>query len=278
MRQSISRAIAVPIGESEWRVLGAVLDLVTSWSRLEDRVFVGALAEKAQLSERRTRDRLVHLDELGVIVWKPKQGGSGPGARSVVGLPRAESQPDTQERPVHEDAQPDTHRRPVQEGGAKRSTGRIRGSQPDTHERPETEKDRGLTTRPNGRGNDGLWNAFTEELGEVVTTSERGRRNKALKELRRIGATPDDVRHQCQSYRARWPEIDITETAVVANWSLLRRSVPPGRFVTADEIFREAAAMREQEGSSETNTFGNLFRRDHIDVPPEDIIEDAELA
>lgn len=43
------------------------------------------------------------------------------------------------------------------------------------------------------RPTDELWDALTEHFGEVRTSSERGRRNKAVKELREAEATPEEV-------------------------------------------------------------------------------------
>ncbi len=74
------------------------------------------------------------------------------------------------------------------------------------------------------RSTDELWDVLSEELGEVATDSERGRRNKALKELRQVGATPDDVRGRIAEYRSRWPNIDITAIGIVRNWTTLGRS------------------------------------------------------
>lgn len=43
------------------------------------------------------------------------------------------------------------------------------------------------------RPRDELWDALTEHFGEPRTTSERGRRNKAVKELREAGATSEEI-------------------------------------------------------------------------------------
>ena len=72
------------------------------------------------------------------------------------------------------------------------------------------------------RARDHLWDALEAELGTVATASERGRRNKALKELREIAATPEDVRRRCHTYRRMYPTCTLTATALVANWSQLK--------------------------------------------------------
>lgn len=97
------------------------------------------------------------------------------------------------------------------------------------------------------RQRDELWDALTDELGEVTTRTERGRRNKALKELRAVGATAADIRERCAAYRSRWPEIDLTANALVGNWSLLSGPVPRGRQSNLDRAlaFINPAAPKE---------------------------------
>lgn len=72
---------------------------------------------------------------------------------------------------------------------------------------------------------DDLWDVLTDELGEVGTPSERGRRNKALKELRLVGASADELRRRIGVYRKKWPGVEVTATALAANWSLLDGTV-----------------------------------------------------
>lgn len=44
------------------------------------------------------------------------------------------------------------------------------------------------------RARDEVWDTLTEEFGEVRTPSERGRRNRAARELKLAEATPDEIR------------------------------------------------------------------------------------
>ena len=66
---------------------------------------------------------------------------------------------------------------------------------------------------------DEIWDALAVELGEPQTRSERGRRNVAVKELRDIGATGDEVRKRAARYRRVWPGVTLTANALAANWS-----------------------------------------------------------
>lgn len=69
-----------------------------------------------------------------------------------------------------------------------------------------------------------LWEAAVMclygELKPSLTTSERGRLNKAIKELREIGATPEEFTARWKQYpRVMPPGTTITITGFVAHWS-----------------------------------------------------------
>jgi hypothetical protein len=57
-----------------------------------------------------------------------------------------------------------------------------------------------------------------------------------LKDLREIGCTPLDLKNAIQAYRRRWSDIDVTETAIAANWSTLLRPSPNGRKLGPAEL------------------------------------------
>lgn len=72
-----------------------------------------------------------------------------------------------------------------------------------------------------------------------LTRSERGRVNAAVKELRAVGATADEVRKRAEAYRRRWPSVDLTPTALAANWAKLdvlpeARASPNGSAAVID--------------------------------------------
>jgi hypothetical protein len=93
---------------------------------------------------------------------------------------------------------------------------------------------------PPKRPRDELWDVLVEELGEPQTRTERGRRNKALLELREIEATPDELRCRIAGFRLRWPQAAVTATGIAANWTLLG-SAPSGRLSDEErgQRFRE---------------------------------------
>lgn len=67
------------------------------------------------------------------------------------------------------------------------------------------------------------WNLYKYSVtSPLLTRSERGRINKALKELREVNATPEDMKARIAEYQKRWPQIEVTITALAANWASLK--------------------------------------------------------
>jgi len=70
---------------------------------------------------------------------------------------------------------------------------------------------------------DPLWDAVIDACGLTgngLTKSERGRVASAVAELRAVGADPAEVSVRAQAYRRKWPNVDLTATALAANWSM----------------------------------------------------------
>lgn len=81
--------------------------------------------------------------------------------------------------------------------------------------------------RPSARKRDLLWEVVIDVCGLTqveLTPSARGRVNKAVAELRSVQATPEEVRRASRNYRDRWPEAELTATALSANWPTLLAS------------------------------------------------------
>ena len=62
---------------------------------------------------------------------------------------------------------------------------------------------------------DPIWDALTEAFGEVRTPSERGRRNRAVRELKEAKATPEEIAIAVAFCRKNFTS--YTEMAV-CNW------------------------------------------------------------
>lgn len=56
---------------------------------------------------------------------------------------------------------------------------------------------------------------------ETLTPSARGELNRATKELRGVGATPDEVRGRAARYRVKFPGADLTPSALAKHWPKL---------------------------------------------------------
>ncbi len=88
IRQAIDRAIASNLAGRDFRVLLAIISLVSSYSRLEEEGHsVDEIAAKAALDRRHAQRCLRRLESAGAIIFRP---GCGYGHRSTVGLPRDE--------------------------------------------------------------------------------------------------------------------------------------------------------------------------------------------
>lgn len=68
---------------------------------------------------------------------------------------------------------------------------------------------------------------YTPLAASSITGTERGRINRAVKELRDVAATPDDVRVRWAAARAKWPTLTLTPQALVGHWSTLESSLRP---------------------------------------------------
>lgn len=86
--------------------------------------------------------------------------------------------------------------------------------------------------KKNSRKRDYLFEAVASVAGhslQTLTSSERGRLNRATKELREVGATPEDVVAAAKVWKQKYPNATLTATALAAHWSGLkagRRSQP----------------------------------------------------
>jgi biotin operon repressor len=72
------------------------------------------------------------------------------------------------------------------------------------------------------RPRDNLFEAVAKACGITLTSltrSSRGQLNKAVKELREVGATEQDVHAKAKAYRTQYPNATLTPTALVKHWS-----------------------------------------------------------
>lgn len=77
------------------------------------------------------------------------------------------------------------------------------------------------------RERDLVWDTLVELYGDVANDNERGRRNKAVQQLKQAGATPEEIRTRFERYADIFGEDTInTDTALASNWSRLAEDKP----------------------------------------------------
>ncbi len=174
-----------------------------SWPRQE------TIAKATSLADRTIRDLLTSLRDRGLLDWE--QRGLRRSNRYTInvevlsGLAGAEAT-----------AGPVTSDRSPTAGQERRSTagpsGPVRGTAIETHKR------------------DPIFEAVASVCGidwtVPMTRSARGQINKAVRELREIEATPEEIVRVAAAYRIRWPNIDLTPLALVKHWSTATAPLP----------------------------------------------------
>ena len=101
------------------------------------------------------------------------------------------------------------------------------------------------TNQQRDRKPDGLFDAVCAVCGhdpKRLTSAERGRINRALKDLRTVEATPEQVRLAAERWRAIYPNATLTPTAIASHWSRLTAHT---RTVTVEQIDPELEAIRQ---------------------------------
>ena len=73
------------------------------------------------------------------------------------------------------------------------------------------------------RKRDPLWDAWVAEWGEPQTADERGRINAALKQLRDINATPEQITRALRAYDEQFNAVRSPQ-GVTGNWTVLTSS------------------------------------------------------
>jgi hypothetical protein len=74
------------------------------------------------------------------------------------------------------------------------------------------------------RERDYIFEAITDSCGlnrKELTASARGAANKAAKELRDIGASPEGIHARAAIYRKKWPDATLTPSALAKNYAQL---------------------------------------------------------
>jgi len=169
------------------------------------------------MSDRSVRRHLKNLEALGLIERRPRMRKEGRGRTSdeyriayfqgdnLSAYSGPTGQTDTTNRTNLHD-QPDTGVRTRNEREPKEET-----LAPAAQEKPAKKKDE-------------LFEAVASACGidiKQLTGTSRGQLNKATKELRDIGATPDQVGDKARAYRTQYENATLTPVALVKHWPSL---------------------------------------------------------
>ncbi len=77
---------------------------------------------------------------------------------------------------------------------------------------------------------DELWDILEAQFGSVAPrTNAHGKRNKAVADLRRHGATPDALRHALERWPRLFPSASITDTALATHYPQLVQGMSSGK-------------------------------------------------
>jgi hypothetical protein len=174
---------------------------------------VATLARYANLEPRGVKKALRRLEEQGHILIAENRGGNAdtrsdrrPNRYTVVMNAVSAGTP----RKVN-GVSPSTERGVLQDRNGV------------SHRTPEPSLEPSLNLSSASRPRDELWDCVVDVFGYStdMTSLERGRINKALKSLRDVGASPDELRRRAFEYRKRFPNVAFTPMAVASNWSQL---------------------------------------------------------
>jgi hypothetical protein len=91
---------------------------------------------------------------------------------------------------------------------------------------------------------------MTEACGIIqaeMTRTLHGQASRAVEELRRAGATPDEVIRRSAVYRATYPDNSLTPAALCKHWAMVRELRPKAGAVSMMDRVR--ARLEAQDGA-----------------------------
>lgn len=186
------------------------------------------IARKARASERTVQYALRDMEEHGFIKQLKSGGGRGRPAeyRFLFPLPETVQHmhlfpPETVQINGANDA-------PIHgEKGANSESRVIDPKRSEELRSQELAADSDLTTKtpPPARRRDLIFEAVAEVCGidwHQLTPAARGPLTRAVKELKGVNATPEEIRNRARRYRTRYRDrVDLTPTALSKHWAAL---------------------------------------------------------
>lgn len=226
-------ATAISVWCALWSFSSGALDKRKCWPGLE------AISTEAKASVRTVQRRLQTLEEIGAISRHRTQSSNVYTLHFAGGHPdhleppnptwsqmpsrlATPDHPDTS--PVANEQEPRT-RTKNNNHFASQNAGKENLKSLEKHDSHESEREDGPPKTTLSHEN--LFQALVIALGySPSTASERGAWNRAVKEIRALNPTRDEVTAKVKNYRSRWPGIDCTPNALAKHWRLLGQPVP----------------------------------------------------
>jgi len=172
------------------------------------------LGAECSMSDRTIRRHLKTLEAAGLVRRRPRMLGEGRGRTSDEYRLAFYDQPDRMSACSGPTGQTVRTNRTNQDDQPDKGD-RVTVREPEENRKP-------VAAAP--RKTDELWDTMLAVCGidpTTLTRTARGAVNKALKELREIGATPSDLEAKAAAYRKTWPGMSLTPTALVKHWAQL---------------------------------------------------------
>lgn len=172
------------------------------------------LAGMIGCSVRQVRTLLVELEEAGALVIHDR-----PGYTSIMELVNPEPAADYTSRQTPEEEFRGTPEEKCLPPRKKSS------DEPEPLNQSQLNESQSLAAAAAIRPRDPIWDVLAAGFGDPATSSERGKRNRAVKELRDAGATPDQIIRRADAWPHHFPGATLTDTALVKHWTQLGRPV-----------------------------------------------------
>lgn len=90
-----------------------------------------------------------------------------------------------------------------------------------------------------GRRRDEVWDAVIEACGldpTELTKQGRGAANNAVRQLRDVAATPEEIHRRAARHRTQWSGATLTPSSLAKNWAQLGASTELATANTVDEV------------------------------------------
>lgn len=250
----------------------AIADSVNDQNDNEFWLDQGKLASKARCRRQGAQEAIARMVEDGLLTVLAERIG-GRGNRYRMEMPTGTPQVYDGRRKRDLSAERTTPDEPVmsaEQAGDVRRTDSDLSAERTTREpnrEPKTEPKEELAKTPaKPRPRDLVFETVAEVCGidwrNDLTPSARGQLARAVRDLKLVGAEPDEIRARSENYRRTYPGISLTPTALTKHWPQLARAPlpeqPKDRFVEMAERFQEIQERgmpdeRSDQGSGATS-------------------------